>query len=220
MDEILPVATYEHPETGAVKKKHFRDHLKRLPVWYFIRHTLDTDLDDYWHTHIIVLGDDCEARFVAREISDKGVVHFHCVFSFRGGPELLRYRLKSMGGQVYISGKEVQNQVKAIAYCMKDGDWRQSNMNINDMLMAKSITKPKKTAVNFSKSLENLIDRAREDAAYRTKDFINHVIELHIECKKRIYPQHIEGIVRLVEAMRSADYRQRLGERIHDNILY
>lgn len=130
--------------------------------------------------------------------------HYHlCLFSERG-VENLRYRIKShINGQVYLSGRQIEDKVRAVAYCMKDGKWRQKNMDVHTMLMATATTHKKE---KFEDDLKVLI----EDKESSIRDIIKRLIDLHIKYNRKIYRQHIKALVELIRAKRCPDYRQKL----------
>lgn len=130
--------------------------------------------------------------------------HYHlCLFSERG-VENLRYRLKKeINGQVYISGKQIEDKVKAIAYCMKDGNYRHKNIDVNTFLMANSITHKKE---KFEDELKKFID----DTEHSIRHIVEGIIDLHIKYNRKIYRQHIKALVELIKAKRCPNYRQQL----------
>lgn len=137
--------------------------------------------------------------------------HFHAYIKSSYSPERLRYRLKShFTGQVYISGKEVIDKVKAIAYTIKDGKYRYSNIDVNTLLMAESISKPK---FNFDQELKTIAD---SDASI--EKIVDDIIDLYIKGNRKIYFQHIQGIVRTIQAKRCSSYRYELRNKILDNL--
>lgn len=131
--------------------------------------------------------------------------HYHlCLFSQRG-VENLRYQLKSkVNAQVYISGKEIEDKVKAVAYCMKDGKWKQKNMDINTVLMASSITHKKQ---NFDTELKELIDNTQGSI----QTIVEQILDLHVKYNRKIYRQHIKALVELIRLKKEGNtYRQQL----------
>lgn len=130
--------------------------------------------------------------------------HYHlCLFSPRS-VENLRWRVKqAVDGEVYLSGKAIEDKVKAVAYCMKDGNWRQKNMDVNTILMANQVKfkKPK-----FDDELKKLVDN-KEDSI---RSIVKSIVELHITYNRKIYRQHIKAIVELIKAKRCENFRENL----------
>lgn len=153
--------------------------------------------------------------FVCEEEANRR--HFHlCLYTTRSA-ESLRYQIKRyIEGEVYISGKDIENQVKAIAYCMKDGRWKQRNIDINTIMMARQTTFQKSKEKPFEKALNDIISNTE----ISTSGALDAIIELHCKHNRRIYPQHIEAIARLREAKQKADYRIRLRDRILENLYF
>lgn len=148
-----------------------------------------------------------ERYFICEETATR--LHYHaCIYTKRSA-ESLRYQLKRyIQGEVYISGRDIEDQVKAVAYCMKDGKWLQKNMDVNTLLMAQTVTRKKEA--KFDKALNDIID----DINLGTRQMVRAIVQLHVKHNRRIYPQHIEAMVRLGEAKRSRDYTERLVDRI------
>lgn len=174
---------------------------------YFIRITPDQQEAglDQLDTILETIG--ITKYFICEETATR--LHFHaCIYTDRSA-ESLRYQLKRyIEGEVYISGKDIQDQVKAVAYCMKDGKWRQKNMEVQTILMAKSITRPK--AKPFDKQIGDLID----EVSLSDESFIKKVIDVHCQFNRKIYPQHIAALTRTRTAKIDEDYKQRLADRI------
>ena len=132
--------------------------------------------------------------------------HYHLCLWTKRSPENLRYQLKErVNGQVYISGKEIQDKVKAIAYCMKDGNYIEKNIDINTFLLAKTITHKK---VKFEEELKQIIDN--KDLSIRT--LVKQIVELHIKYNRKIYRQHIKAMIELIRVKRCPDYKDKLIE--------
>lgn len=130
--------------------------------------------------------------------------HYHlCLFSERG-VENLRYRIKrDINGQVYISGKAIEDKVKAVAYCMKDGKWKQKNMDVHTMLMATATTHKKE---NFETELKKIM----ENTELSLRKVVKEIIELHIKYNRKIYRQHIRALIELIRVKRCTDYKEKL----------
>lgn len=137
--------------------------------------------------------------------------HYHlCLFCHRT-PEALRYQLKKyIEGQVYISGKEIQSQVKAIAYCMKDGNWRQRNINILDIMTAKAISKPKE---NFDTDLEKLTS----NETLSLKEIATELVNIYVKYNRKIYRQHLKAHLDLIRSKRCNEYKDNLIKYILDD---
>lgn len=148
--------------------------------------------------------------FICEETAAR--LHYHaCIYTTKSS-ESLRYQLKRyITGQIYISGRDIEDQVKAVAYCMKDGQWLQKNMDVNILLMAQTVTHKKEA--KFEKALNDIIDSDIEQ-----RPMIRAIVQLHVKHNRRIYPQHIEAMVRLGAAKRSSNYIERLIDRIDRDI--
>jgi len=134
--------------------------------------------------------------------------HYHlCLWSPRS-VENLRWNLKqAINGQVYISGKEIQDKVKAIAYTIKDGNYRQNGIDIHTFLMANQIKHKK---VKFDDELKLITD----DLQLSGRSLIGAIIDLHVKCNRKIYRAHIRAIYELAMCKRDKNFRSETIERI------
>lgn len=139
--------------------------------------------------------------------------HYHAFLETSYTAERMRYQIKAhLNGQIYISGKEVQHKVKAIAYTIKDGNFRMKNIDVNEYLMAKSITHQKP---NFDKELKEITDK--EWTEDQKRQLTEEVLELYVKFNRKIYIQHIQAIVR-TSLSKDKKYRFRLVEKILENL--
>lgn len=136
--------------------------------------------------------------------------HYHlCLFSPRG-VENLRWNLKQrISGEVYLSAKEIEDKVRAIAYCMKDGNYIEKNIDINTWLLAKQVSFKKE---DFDSDLKKLINN-NEDSI---KTLARALVELHIKYNKKIYRHHLKATMELIRAKRCDQYRDLLVNYILD----
>lgn len=139
--------------------------------------------------------------------------HFHiAVWGIKVTPEVLRYQLKKrLEGQIYISGKEIVEKIKAIAYCLKDGNYTTKGLEINEFLQASSISKRK---VKF----DDLLKQAEEDYNGDDKRFVRKLIEAHVATNKKVYLQHIKAQLLLTKLKKEqyGTYKEYLVEKIID----
>lgn len=150
--------------------------------------------------------------FICEETATR--LHYHlCIYTTKSA-ESLRYQIKRyVQGQIYISQKDIQDQVKAVAYCMKDGLWKQRYMDVNVLLQAQAVSHKKEA--KFEKALNEIIDTDQS-----TRSLVRALVELHVKHNRRIYPQHIEAIARLSIVKHKPDYVSRLIDRITESIDY
>lgn len=148
-----------------------------------------------------------ESYIIARE--EASSTHYHiAMFKVQVTPERLRYHCKhSIEGQWYISGKDVQNQIKTVAYCMKDGCYIFNNLDINTILLAKQLSKPKVKFDDELKRITDMVDLPMEDV-------VDKIIDLYIKCDRKMYIQHIRAQVELIRAKRCSNYRTILRNKI------
>lgn len=137
--------------------------------------------------------------------------HYHFVIETNRSVENFRYLCKTrLNGRLHISGKDIEDKVQAIAYCMKDGVYRENNMNVNDILLAKQRSHPK---IKFDDELKVLM----EDEESSIPIIAKKLIDLHIKCKRKIYRQHLKAIMDTIRARRCHIYRQELEKYIIDD---
>lgn len=137
--------------------------------------------------------------------------HYHAYIISSYSPERLRYQLKSkLSSQVYISGTQVLDKVKTIAYTIKDGNYKHKNIDVNTLLMAESVSKPK---FNFDDELKKILDKD-----ITPDKLVDEIIDLYVQSKRKIYIQHIQAIVRNWKAQKDSSYRKELKNKILDNL--
>lgn len=137
--------------------------------------------------------------------------HYHIYMDTKYSPERLRYQLKSkLSMQVYISGKDVQDKVRAIAYTIKDGNYRMKNIDVNTFLMAKQQSKPKES---FDTELKVISEGGMD-----TDDLVEAIVNLYIKYNRKMYIQHIQALVRTIQSRNNDTYRRALCRRIRENL--
>lgn len=129
--------------------------------------------------------------------------HYHlCLFSERG-VENLRYRLKQcIEGQIYLSGKDIEKKVNSIAYCMKDGNFRQKNLDWFEFCQAKQMAKPKES---FDDSIKKI------DLTKSNREILEYILDIHVKFNRKIYKQHIKALFELIRLKKEGHtYRETL----------
>lgn len=181
---------------------------------YFIRFTpFDDRVNDLASVTATIDKLEPSKFVVAREQAKRE--HYHiAVWGVKRSPESLRAFLKKdLEGQIYISGKEIQDKIVAIAYCFKDGDFIHQGLDVNEFLQAHSISKRK---VKFDEEL------AKIEAAYQgdDKQFLRDILDLHARTNKKPYLQHIKAQLLLTKLKyeKSKTHREYLIEKILDSI--
>lgn len=136
--------------------------------------------------------------------------HFHlCLWTPRS-PENLRYQLKSLlDASIYISGKEIENKVKAIAYCMKDGTWIQSNIDILTLITAKAMTQPKVTFDSLIKELTEQYTDSKSDEWLASK-----LLDIYKSTNRKVYIAHIRSHMETIKLKKNPDYKSALINKI------
>lgn len=137
--------------------------------------------------------------------------HFHfCVWTTRSA-ENLRYQFKQkLDTQVYISGKDIEDKIRAIAYCFKDGNYVTKNIDILTIMAAKSVTFKK---VSFDDELKEI----QNDNSLSIEQITNKIIDLYIKYNRKIYRQHIRALIELIKVKRSETYRNNLIKNLIDD---
>lgn len=176
---------------------------------YFIRITPDdatmtlTAMVDYLDLTL-----ECKEYVVSREEASR--VHFHLLLYVPFSAERLRYRIKScIEGQVYISGKDIQDKVKCIAYTIKDGCYKQKGISFVDWMQAKQVTKKK---IKFEDSL-----KAIEVAYAHTRDeetLLRDLMDLHIKHGRKIYKHHIKSWFESIKIKTDSSYKEKVIKEI------
>lgn len=172
---------------------------------YFVRLTPNGELlfDDLIDTLDNL---DIQKYFVCHERASRP--HYHlCIWTSRSS-ENLRWNLKQLlDCSIYISGKEIQDKVRAIAYCMKDGNYREKNIDINDWLLAKQLTFKK---TNYEEEYSELLN----DSVHPIEWIAQKLIDLQVKYNKKIYRQHLRATMELIRCKRCGRYRNDLAKYI------
>lgn len=164
-----------------------------------------------------------EVSSIFEEIANKFVVsceqdpreHYHiAVWGVNRSSDNLRAYIKAhIPCQVYISGKEITNKLNTIAYTIKDGNYVFKNLNVDELLLSVSMSKPK---IKFETELEK-IDKAYDGD---DKKYLAQVFDLHVRTNKKVYMQHIKSQLLLTKLKydKYGTYKNYLIEKIIDNI--
>jgi len=179
---------------------------------YFIRITPTDKLElDTIYKHFIKY--DPVKLVVAKEQGTRE--HFHiAIWGVTRSSSNLRAHIKThIDAQVYISGKDIDNSVNAIAYCFKDGNYRHYGLDINEFLQAITTSKPK---LKYDKILQDIDNQYDGD----DKTYLSKVFKAHVDTNKKVYIQHIKAQLLLVKLKHDkyGTYREYLIEKIIDNI--
>lgn len=129
--------------------------------------------------------------------------HYHlCLFSERG-PENMRFHFKAtFNAQVYISGKDIDDKIRAVAYCFKDGNYRQKNLDYNTFLMAHNVTHKK---LKFEDEIRDL------DLTKTDRQILETIVDLHAKYNRKIYRPHIRALFDLIRLKKQGNsYRDIL----------
>lgn len=183
----------------AKKKKY----LQRLMRGYFIRLTPDDEisLDD-----IVRLIEGAllpESYVISREEASR--IHFHILVYTDFSPERLRYRIKALlATQVYISGKDIVDKVRTIAYTIKDGNYRTKGIDPFEWLEAKRISHKKEKFEDALKVIEGNYGRTGNADA-----LVRELITLHLDFNKKIYKQHLKAHFETIKIKKDLDFRER-----------
>lgn len=141
--------------------------------------------------------------------------HYHiALWGVKRSPESLRAFLKlKLIGKWYISGKEIEDKVKAIAYCIKDGDYIYNNLDVNEFLQANSISKRK---VKY----DDLLATAEKDYSGDDKKFVAALIDAHVRTNRKVYLPHIKAQLLLTKLKfdKYGTYKEYLVDKIMDSI--
>lgn len=186
---------------------------------YFCRITPHSEYQATYNLSIISAGLSLISNkyFVCYEI-DANRPHYHFLIYTDMSSETLRARLKKMfNSQVYISGKEIEDQVKAVAYCMKDGTWTQTGMDINTILMASSTSKKK---VKFDDLVDKVIKDYETSEVKDKRKLIGGIIDAHVTCNRKVYMPHIKALAILcqLKATKTKSLREYLIDKIVDEL--
>lgn len=149
-----------------------------------------------------------DSYVLSREVASS--VHYHLLVYTPFSSERVRYRIKgSISCQIYISGKDIQDKVKAIAYTIKDGHYVHKGLNIQEWMMAKQKTHKKITFEDAISTIETNYARLRNDEA-----LVQEIIQVHIDFKKKMYRNHLKGWYDTIRIGVDDTYRNRVVKEI------
>lgn len=179
---------------------------------YFIRITPDDanmtllDMKDFLDLTL-----ECQRYVVSREEATR--VHFHILLYVPFSAERLRYRIKSsIEGQVYISGKDIQDKVRCIAYTIKDGQYKMKDIDIFEFMKAKQVSHRKVKFDDAVKIITQNYSRSRNDEA-----LVDELIQVHIDYGRKLYRQHLKAFYETIKATVNEQYRIKIRNEILGN---
>lgn len=147
----------------------------------------------------------CKSYLISIEEASR--VHFHIVMYTDRSVEDIRYQIKKKQGlQVYISGKQIEDKVKTIAYTIKDGNYIFKDIDAFALMRATQVTYKKLT---FDKEIEAI--KYWDDSS-----LFDDVLNLYQKYNKKIDKRHFINLLRTIKLKNSSDYR----EQFKKNILY
>lgn len=136
--------------------------------------------------------------------------HFHLLVYTPMSPENTRYRIKAnYDCNVYISGKEIQDKIKAIAYTIKDGHYVHSGLDIWEWMQAKQLSRPK---IKFDEAIKTI--KSNYSATHYEEGLVRELVQLHIDTGRRIYRQHLRAWIDTIKIEVDERYRERLIKEI------
>lgn len=138
-------------------------------------------------------------------------VHYHICMWCHKSIENLRYHLKQrVDGQIYISGKDIEDKINAIAYTIKDGNYVHRNLDITEFLLANAVTKRK---LKF----DDLIDQLKDEynpSTMSDQTLVRKILEIYTKCKRKPYKQHIRALYDTIKLSKDSRYIDRMVEQI------
>lgn len=148
-----------------------------------------------------------DSYVLSRELASR--VHYHAYIRTTKSAERLRYQLKQrVGGQIYISGKQVEDQVRAIAYTIKDGSYIYKDIDVNTFLKAVQLSKPKTT----------FDDRIKEIKSRDPTVVTRGVVRAYKEFNRKPHLHHIESLVRYILLKNDDTYENVVVNKILDRL--
>lgn len=159
----------------------------------------------------------CTAFIVSYE-TDANRPHFHfALWNTQYSTETLRARLKRvLHGQLYISGKDIENKINAIAYIIKDGLFRSFNVDAVAYLSACQVTQKKVKYDDLVKEIEIEYNKS----LINDRQLIGKLLDSAVKCNRKIYLNHIKAQALLIKLKKETnkDKREFLIDKIIDDI--
>lgn len=138
--------------------------------------------------------------------------HYHLYVETSYTNERLRYQCKKhINAEVYISQEDVRDKIRAIAYTIKDGNYRLKNIDINTFLMAKQVTHKKET-------FQSDIDKLKSSGENNKMIVCRAVKDLYIKHNKKMYMQHMEALCRTILATNDKTYAEDVVNQLYNKL--
>lgn len=158
-------------------------------------------------------------KYVVSYETDAKRPHYHfAIFNVETSTELLRTHFKSKykPGQLYLSGKNIIDKIKTIAYTIKDGLFKSNGLDVNDFLMASVIARPKVKYDNLMKDIEDEYLKG----SLNDKQLVSKILDAYLQTNKKIYIQHIKASALLIKLKKESNKSKRdlLIERIIEDL--
>lgn len=131
--------------------------------------------------------------------------HYHIVLYAKITAETLRARIKkNLLCQVYISGKEIQDKVKAIAYTIKDGNYVFNGLDAFDLMKAKQVSHQK---LSFDKEIDKI-------EYYDDRSLVEDVLALYQKYNRKVDKRHLLNLLRTIKLKQSGEYKEQFIKNI------
>lgn len=153
---------------------------------YFIRITPDEPVTLNDIQELVKSRLDPDKYVISEEYSHKNVLHFHIVLYSPFSSDRIRARIKTaLPCQVYISGKEIMDKYKAIAYTIKDGHYVHYNVDVFEMMKASQLSHKKE---RYDTALKDLRLEYKEHSSDEL--MIRGLLDIYTKFGKRINRTH------------------------------
>lgn len=142
--------------------------------------------------------------YVVSYETDASRPHYHfAIFKVEVSTELLRthFKNKFIPGQLYLSGKNIEDKIKTIAYTIKDGLYKSNLLDINDFLMASVISRPKLKYDNLIHDIEDEYLKG----SLTDKQLVSKILQAYIDTNKKVYIQHIKATALLIKLKKESN---------------
>lgn len=145
-------------------------------------------------------------------------LHYHAYLETPRIQQDLRYHFKEvLKLRPRFSSTEIRDRVRAIAYTIKEGNYRVNEIDAFELIKACQISHKKESMLGYDKDV-GLIMNDPGTKEKSDKELIRELLKLHVKYNRKIYPQHITAQLRTFRCKYNQEYEDYLVNKIIDDM--
>lgn len=132
----------------------------------------------------------------------------------------MRRKLSSIfRGYVRLSGSQVEDKIRNIAYILKDGDYKTYKIDWLTFLEARKISHPKEKKKTYQETYKEWFDKVQFDGSLASEDTaVCGLLAIYLEFRLPINYERMRGQVASAMASKNKEYMERVKRRIKDGL--